>query len=160
MTADELTDWARLNWQARTRLVHSTPCEDCTVEFSAEMRKVGLCNGFPGPQRYCDRCLRWWPDDAQHWRAWSRANRPVLACLVCRRKRQAHRTYLRVRSDPVRWAIRKAQQRDRDAARMSNLTIRARKNALDRDRKRVKYQTDPVFREMVMARNRAARARP
>jgi hypothetical protein len=83
-----------------------------------------------------------------------------LACLACRRKRQAHGTYLKVRADPVRWAIRKARQRDRDAARMSNLTIRARKNALDRDRKRVKYQTDPVFREMIMARNRAARARP
>jgi hypothetical protein len=160
MTEEELAGWNHLNWQARTRLVHSTPCEDCTAEFSAMMRALLRCNGFPGPQRYCDRCLRWWPDDPQHWRPWARGNRVNLACLVCRRRRQARSTYLRVRRDPVRWAIRKAGQRDRDAIRMSNLAIRARKNALDRDRKRVKYQTNSVFREMVLARNRAARAKP
>ncbi len=158
MTEEELAGWNLANWQARTNLVHSTPCEDCTATFAAEMRAVGLCVGFPGPQRYCGRCERWWPDDDQHWRSWSRGNRTARACLVCRRKDQAHRAYLRLRRNPLRWALRKASQRERDAARMAVLAIRVRKNAADRDRKRLKYQTDPLYRERVLARNRAARA--
>lgn len=160
MTDEELADWTTFNGQARLRAAPATPCEDCTDAFSAEMRAAGLCTGFPGEQRFCRRCQRWWPDNKRHWVPWSRAERDSLACLVCHRKRLARRTYLRVRTDPKRWAERKAQQRRRDAARMSDLSVRARKNVLDRDRKRLKYQTDPVYHEMILARNRAARARP
>jgi hypothetical protein len=157
MTEEELADWNRLNWQARTRLVHSTPCEDCTAEFSAEMRAAGRCNGFPGPQRYCDRCLRWWPDDFQHWRPWARGNRVNLACLVCRQKRQAARFYQRERADPARWAARKERQRDR--ARLRYQADPAyRKMILARNSNR--YWENPTFRERVLSRRRAARTKP
>jgi hypothetical protein len=155
MTDEELADWTRLNWQARLHLVHSTPCEDCTAEFSAEMRRLNLCNGFPGPQRYCVRCLRWWPDDKQHWATRLRRS----CCLVCRRRGQAHATYLRVRADPVRWAARRARQKEQEAIHLSDPTVRARRNAKDRDRRRTRYQTDPAHRAVILARNRAARAK-
>jgi hypothetical protein len=93
MTPEELADWTRLNWQARLNLVHVTPCEDCTASFSAEMRALDLCNGFPGPQRYCARCERWWPDGRQHWLPFARGNREAFACRVCRRRSRMRRYY-------------------------------------------------------------------
>ena len=156
MTDEELADWNRLNTQARTRLINSTPCEDCTDLFAAEMRAVGLCNGFPGPQRYCATCLRWWPDDEQHWA--TRLRR--ACCLVCRRRRQAATRYLRDRRNPARWAAVLARHRRSYATRMLDPSFRARENARDSDNKRTRYQTDPEYRERVLARNRAARVKP
>ena len=153
MTEDELARWNLLNWQARLNVVHSTPCEDCTAAFSAEMRGLGLCNGFPGPQRYCVRCQRWWPDDR-----WDIGPRGYF-CLVCRRKQQAAVWYRRMKADPVRWAARLVSQRRRYVGRMAVVANRARKNAVDRDHKRTRYRDDPEWRAAVLARNRASRAR-
>lgn len=147
MTAEELADWTRLNWQARTQIVHSTPCEDCTAEFSAEMRAAGLCHGFPGPQRYCVRCQRWWPDDAQHWATLLRRS----CCLVCRQKNSTAKFYQRLKADPVRWAARKAQQSERARARYrTDPAYRARVLARYQDR----YWADPTFRATVTSRRR------
>jgi len=152
MEPEDRDRWDLFNRQAKIRY-RTTPCQDCTPAFAAEMRLVNLCNGEPGPQRYCVHCQRWWLMDN-----WGFGQRGYF-CLVCHRKQQAARTYRRIRDDPVRWPARKAKQRERDAARMTVISNRARKNALDRDRKRTKYQSDPAWRAMVLARNRAARVR-
>ena len=150
MTEDELARWNLLNWQARLNVVHSTPCEDCTAAFSAEMRGLGLCNGFPGPQRYCVPCQRWWPEDK--WRVGPRG----YACLVCRQRAMAAKWYRRVRNNPVLWAARKAAKRDQMKQRYhASLSFRERLLAHRRQR----YRTDPVYRERLLARNRASRAR-
>jgi hypothetical protein len=147
MTDEELADWNRLNEQARTRLIHSTPCEDCTPEFATEQRALGLCNGFPGDQRFCLRCLRWWPDDNQHWASMLRRR----CCLACRQKNTTAKFYRRLRADPERWAARKEQQRVRARARYRT-DPEYRVKVLANYQRR--YRNDPVFRESVLVKHR------
>jgi len=136
MTEEEFEDWTTFNRRAKLHSAPSTPCEDCTAAYSAEMRALNLCVGFPGPQRYCSRCLRWWPDDKRYWASWSA--KAGHSCLRCRQHDQSARWYRRLRADPLRYAVRK-----------DRATQRAR----------VKYQTNPTYRAMILARNRAARTK-
>ena len=133
MTAEELADWTFFNWQARERLNYSTPCEDCTGRFAAEQRALGLCTGFPGAQRYCGRCKRWWPGNPDHWLPFARGNRTAYACRVCRKRARQARWYrTKYRADPV--------------FRVTELA-----------RKSLRYQRNRVA---ILARVHAARARP
>jgi hypothetical protein len=133
MTDEELADWTFFNWQARTQATVATPCEDCTDLFAAEMRALGLCTGFPGPQRYCGRCKRWWPDGPDHWLPFARGNRACYACRICRRRvRQARWYRTRYRTDPVF-------------------------RGLELARKSLRYQRNRVA---ILARVHAARAKP
>ena len=43
MTADEWADWQRLNGAGEER-----PCRECPLDFAAEARGAGRCNGTPG----------------------------------------------------------------------------------------------------------------
>jgi DNA-binding CsgD family transcriptional regulator len=49
MTDHEWAEWMALNRQCWDERAFSA-CGDCTVGFSAEMRDIGLCDGFPGRQ--------------------------------------------------------------------------------------------------------------
>jgi len=147
MTEDELARWNLLNWQARLNVARSTPCEDCTAAFSAEMRGLGLCNGFPGPQRYCVRCQRWWLMD--RWAIGPRG----YACLVCRRRAYQRKRYKIRMSNPAYRARMAARKREQLAAPGA----RARKNALSRAWYRAKYAI-PEWREKELARRTSTRA--
>jgi len=133
MTDEEMADWNRLNWQARLNLVHSTPCEDCTASFAAEMRGLGMCNGFPGPQRYCARCERWWPEGRRYWLPYARGPREAYACRTCRKRRQQARWY-------------RTRYQHNPAFRAAELV-----------RGHLRYQRN---RESILARVHAARAKP
>jgi hypothetical protein len=104
MTDEELADWTAFSHTARVNAVQATPCEDCTPAFAAEQRALGLCNGFPGEQRFCVPCLRWWPDDNQHWAP--RSGPGHAACLTCRKRDRMRRYYVAHRE--VRCAVMRA----------------------------------------------------
>ncbi len=109
MTPEEQAGWDYLNRRSMgvTRNgppIGDRPCEDCTAEYAAENRALGLCVGFPGPQRYCRRCMTWRPDDRVHWAPYGRPYRNAYACLSCRRKASRARWYRRMKADPVRFA--------------------------------------------------------
>jgi hypothetical protein len=47
MTRAELARWSEANALFGGRLHASSPCEDCTRAFAAEMRFEGRCDGMP-----------------------------------------------------------------------------------------------------------------
>jgi hypothetical protein len=125
MTPEEQADWDDFNRRYMSAARNSPqeggdrPCSDCTAEYAAEQRALGLCIGFPGPQRYCRRCGRWWPIGIRYWARYTRRERAPV-CRYCRRRVQRARHYShnreRIRASQ---AIYKAGHREelRDAER-------------------------------------------
>lgn len=47
MEEDEWADWQRYNPKIASTDRAERPCADCPVEYAAEMRIAGRCNGVP-----------------------------------------------------------------------------------------------------------------
>jgi len=111
MTPEEQAGWDYLDRCARSaarndpKVGGDRPCSDCTAEYATVMGTLGLCIGFPGPQRYCRRCLKWWPVGLRYWARYTRRER-MPVCLFCRG--EARRVTLEgwVKDNPPRWMSR------------------------------------------------------
>lgn len=111
MTPEEQAGWDYLDRCSRSAARNDPqtggdrPCSDCTVEFSTEQRALGLCVGFPGPQRFCPRCVRWWPRSPRYWAPYTRRERAPV-CLYCRGEMRRASLERWVKDNPPRWMSR------------------------------------------------------
>lgn len=166
MSAEERTDWDR--FAVGSPEYGLSPCWDCSPEFAAQMTALYRCNGVPGvPLRFCGPCDVMRPLNDPLWSIGVHRGREVVyTCRVClvreaeekerqKRRESNARSYAKIMGEPAKRLARKAQQCERDRARMAVPGVRERKQALDRARQRAKYQSDPAYRDRVTASNRA-----